>query len=275
MTHSISPYYTMAFVTDGGGCKPAWNGVFSSTSPDGLSQLTTLRAAGGDASLSFGGANNSELATTCSSESTLQAAYQAIITQYSLKQIDFDIEGGDASNLTAAQLRDTTLVALQKANPGLKVTFTFPVETYGISSTVIQIVQDAVAKGVSLTAVNVMAMDFGGAYDNGANMYLDMEETSWSTMQQLEQVWSGQSHAFYAGMVGLTPMIGENDDSTEVFSLANASSTVSFAENQGLGMLAFWAESRDSQCTSGETNYLCSNVSQSTGQFGTIFAAFN
>lgn len=274
MSYSTSHYFTMAFVTDGGGCVPAWNGKAVSSNPDGLSALQTLRSSGGDAALSFGGANNSELATTCPSESALQAAYQAVITQYSLKRIDFDIEGGAPGNTSANDMRAKALVALQAANPGLQVTFTLPVETYGLDSACIALLQDAISDGVNITAINGMAMDFGGSYDNGGQMYLDMQLTAWSMMDQIQALYPSYSHTQVANLVGITPMIGENDLSTEVFTLANASSTVTFAQQQGIGMLAFWSESRDASCTSGESNYLCSNITQTPGEFASIFDGF-
>jgi len=271
MNYSTSHYFTMAFVTDSGGCTPAWNGKPVSTNQLSLSAVQALRASGGDVSLSFGGANGTELATSCSSESALQAAYQSVISTYSLKRIDFDIEGGAPGNTSANDLRAKAVKALQSANPGLQVTFTLPVETYGLDAAPLALVQNAISNGVNITAVNGMSMDFGGSYDHGGQMYLDQQLTAWSLMAQLQSLLPGDSHAQIASMVGITPMIGQNDLSTEVFTTANASSTVSFAQQQGLGMLAFWSESRDHSCASGETNYLCSNISQNPGQFASIF----
>jgi hypothetical protein len=42
-----------------------------------------------------------------------------------------------------------------------------------------------------------------------------------------------------------------------------------------MGELGFWSESRDHSCQSGETNYLCSSISQSPNQFASIFDGFN
>ena len=65
--------------------------------------------------------------------------------------------------------------------------------------------------------------------------------------------------------VGVTPMIGVNDTSAEVFTTGNASTVESFAASNGIQLLAFWALGRDNQGASG--------TPQSTYQFTNIFMA--
>src|SRR5882762_9942525 len=78
------------------------------------------------------------------------------------------------------------------------------------------------------------------------------------------------------GNIGITPMIGVNDDSAEVFSEANASSVVSFANANGIGRLAFWSVDRDQPC-GGSINGLpvCSEISQAKLDFTKIFNGFS
>ena len=237
--------------------------------------MHALRAAGGDVSLSFGGATGSELATTCGSVSALQAAYQSVINIYHLTQIDFDIEGGAVGNTTANSNRNQAVKNLQAANPGLRITYTLPVETYGFDAGPITLLQDAAAKGVNVYAVNGMTMDFGGSYDHGGAMYLDQQLSAWSMMSQLQSIWPSMLFVLIAAMTCITPMIGVNDNPAESFQRSDATNTVSFAKSQGIGEMGFWAESRDHSCASGETNYLCSSISQSAHQFASIFNGFN
>ena len=52
--------------------------------------------------------------------------------------------------------------------------------------------------------------------------------------------------------VGITPMIGVNDVTCEVFSVQDAQETVAFAQNNSfVGLLAFWAVGAD-----GNNSYL-------------------
>jgi hypothetical protein len=48
-------------------------------------------------------------------------------------------------------------------------------------------------------------------------------------------------------MLGNTPMIGQNDSSGEIFTLADTATATaeSYAAQQGIAMLSFWAEGRD------------------------------
>src|SRR5580693_4444704 len=85
-------------------------------------------------------------------------------------------------------------------------------------------------------------------------------------------VWSVTGSYTYAN-VGITPMIGVNDDGS-TFTLADASSVASWASSNGIGRLAFWSVDRDQACPGGNggaASPTCSGVSQSTGQFTSAF----
>jgi hypothetical protein len=228
--------------------------------------------------ISFGGAAGSELGASCSSASALQAQYQKVITQYSLKHMDFDIEGGALGNASANAMRNTVIAALQKANPGLTVSYTLPALPNGVTQQAMSLLQDAVAKGVNIQTVNVMAMDFGGAYDNGGQMGISAMYTGWSTMNQLETLYPNLTHAQIAAKVGITPMIGQNDNPGEVFTLDNASYLVTTAQQNGVGLLSYWSETRDKPCAAGQAAVPaqgdCSGISMSPFAFANIFKNF-
>jgi hypothetical protein len=73
-------------------------------------------------------------------------------------------------------------------------------------------------------------------------------------------------------MIGVTPMIGQNDDPAEVFSEADAQTLVSFAQQNHLGRLSFWSADRDQPC-GGTVSGLsaCSEISQQPLDFTRIF----
>jgi len=87
--------------------------------------------------------------------------------------LDFDIEGDANANPTRSDgvnsvtLRNQAIAALQKADPGLKVSFTLPVNETGFDSSEIGVLQNAVSNGVALSVVNIMTMDFGEAIASG------------------------------------------------------------------------------------------------------------
>src|SRR5262249_54482631 len=148
-------HYTLAFIVDGGGCTPVWGG--SPTTPLSanlyVADIASLRAAGGDVAISFGGAAGTELGVSCGSAAAIQAAYQAVISKYAVRRVDFDLEGGGMGN---AAMRNQAIKALQVANPGLQVSYTLPVLSTGMPDSAVAIVSDALSRGIAISAVNVM-----------------------------------------------------------------------------------------------------------------------
>jgi hypothetical protein len=273
---SVSKFYMLAFIVDGGGCVAEWGAVIPLSTPDFLSgDIASLRALGGDVIVSFGGEDGSELAETCPNESALQTQYQTVITQYGLKRIDFDIEGAAVAESASTALRDQAIVALQVANPGLQVSFTLPVMPTGLTQDGINVVQDAINKGVNLTAVNVMAMDYGSP---DSQMGQDAINAAVATIAQLGALYPSKSAAELAAMIGVTPMIGVNDTPGETFTLFDAQLLESYAASNGFGLLSFWSATRDQECSGGAQTYAsddCSGVIQSQFQYSGIFNQFN
>jgi chitodextrinase len=270
--------YTLAFIIDGGGCTAMWGGTPPTPLSSNLyvSDVASLRAAGGDVVVSFGGAAGTELGSSCGSVASLQAQYQAVITKYQLKRVDFDLEGGGLSNVTT---RNQAIRNLQAANPGLQVSYTLPVLPTGMLPNAVAVVSDAIAQGVSISQVNVMAMDFGQSFDNNGDMQLSAIRSGWATMAQLQDLLPAASHAQIARMVGVTVMIGQNDNNAEVFKMSDIAGLVSQAKAQGIGMLSFWSATRDRPCANGQIGPPalgeCSGVSQGALDFSAGFSAFS
>ena len=74
-------------------------------------------------------------------------------------------------------------------------------------------------------------------------------------------------------MVGVTPMLGQNDNASEVFGQTDAQQLITFAQQNHLGELAFWEVTRDANaCTGGLSK--CTNITQTPYQFSKMFAGF-
>ena len=229
-------YYTLAFLTPKSGCTPEWeNGGYGVGQFN--SQISSLQAAGGNVIVSFGGAEGGELAQTCTSVSSLTAAYANVVNTTGATRLDFDIEGGVLSDTSATSLRDQALAALQAEDPAVQVDFTLAVDNDGLptgSGSEYALLQDAKSKGVKVSMVNIMTMDFG----DGQNALADAESAAQGTASQLAGLYGISSSAAY-GMMGLTPIAGQNDDN-EDFTIANANTLESFAASKGVGELSFW-----------------------------------
>jgi chitinase len=229
-------YYTLAFLIPQSGCTPQWEDDGSGVGAF-ASQISAIQSAGGNVIISFGGEAGGELAQTCTNVSQLTAAYQNVVNTYGVNRLDFDIEGGVLSDTAATSLRDQALAALQAQDPAVQVDFTLAVAPNGLptgTGSEYALLQDAKAKGVKVSVVNIMTMDFGA----GSNDLADAESAAQATASQLSGLYGISTSAAY-GMMGLTPIAGTNDDGT-YFSTANASSLESFAASNGVAELSFW-----------------------------------
>jgi chitinase len=226
-------FYTLAFLIPQSGCTPMWEagnyalGTFTS-------QVNTFKNSGGNVIVSFGGAAGGELAQTCTSVSSLTAAYASVVSAYG-PRLDFDIEGGPLDDTASISRRDQALAALQAQNPAVQVDFTLPVAPNGLLGNSINLLNDAKAKGVKVNLVNLMTMDFG----NGHNPLNDAESAANAVHGQLGGIYTGLSSAALWNLIGLTPIAGQNDDN-EFFSQSDASTLESFAAGNGVQELSFW-----------------------------------
>ncbi len=260
------PGITLAFLVDGG-CVAVWGGglgnVSNATFPNGTSvasAISALTSAGRKVIISWGGANGSAL-SSCGTAAQAQAMYQSVFNAYpTISGQDFDIEGGVNATMLAAALK-----GLKAANSSKSISLTLPVLPTGLVSAGLTIVNACHSAGFHPDTINVMAMDYGSANDNGGNMLLSAQQAAQATRSQ-----TGDN-------IGVTPMIGVNDTNTEIFTTANASAFVTWAKGQSyINRLAFWSLSRDNGSCAGQTfaSPICSGLSQSTWQFSQIFAGF-
>ena len=228
--------YTLAFLIPRSGCTPQWEDDGSSVGAF-AAQISAIQSSGGNVIVSFGGEAGGELAQTCTNVSQLTAAYQNVVNTYGVTRLDFDIEGGVLSDTAATALRDQALAALQAADPAVQVDFTLAVSPQGLptgTGSEYALLQDAKAKGVKVSVVNIMTMDFGA----GSNDLADAESAAQGTASQLASLYGISTSAAY-NMMGLTPIAGTNDDGT-YFSTSNAQSLESFAASNGVAELSFW-----------------------------------
>ena len=271
--------FNLAFVVSGGGgCTPEWGGVTAIGNDPVAAQTGALRAIGGDVRISFGGQAGSELAETCTTVPQLQAAYQQVISAYDVNKIDFDIEGAAVANTSANARRDQALAALEAQDPGLQVSFTLPVLPSGLTTDGDAILTGAVQAGVKLSAVNVMAMDYGdGAAPNpSGQMGTFAIDAATATDAQVATAL-GISDAAAWSKIGVTPMIGVNDTSDEIFTVANAQQLAAFAASKHLAWLSMWSAARDTECPAGVQAFAqptCSSIASTAHQFMTTLGAY-
>ena len=257
---------------------PAWGGytAYSAASAYRLSDINSFRALGGDMIISFGGASGTELAAYIADTNRLKTAYQSVINTYSATRVDFDIEGALVADSASVKRRSVVLAALQAdaaaAGRELNISLTLPVLPTGLDNNGLAVVRSAVTNGVSLTCVNIMAMDYGdsAAPNPSGHMgdYAIMAATN--LFNQLKSVYQAagapKTDAQLWQMVGVTPMLGVNDVITEVFDQAAAAQLVAFGQSNNVGTLSFWSLNRDQSGQSG--------IAQTAFQFTRIFLGY-
>jgi len=260
-------------------CSPTWAGYTAytvGTTGDNLANVSAFQASGGQVVASFGGAINDELARVCTNSTSLLAAYTKVVTRYNLNRIDFDLEGTDVSDSTSNKRRAAVVATLQAqraaAGRPLQVSLTLPVMPYGLIASGTRTVTEFAAAGVKLSAVNVMAMDYG---DGTTAMGAAAISAAKATATQLGSIpaYAGLTSAQRLSMVGVTPMIGQNDLPGEVFTVADATTVAQFAKANSLGVLSWWEMTRDQPCTGGIPAYMCSGVSNPQWSFSKAFVA--
>ncbi|MYS22152.1 Carbohydrate binding domain-containing protein [Streptomyces sp. DvalAA-14] len=260
--------YTAAFVL-GEGCTQIWGdtlpiGADSFTDPE----IARAKSEGASVIISSGGASGLALAWTCSNQSSIDAGYQAIINDYGVSQLDFDIEGAAIADTAAAARQMQAMKDLKASNPGLQFSMTLPVLANGLTNDGVNILKAAKNAGIKIDVVNIMTMDYyAGA---GTEMGQGSVSAAQATLAQMKSVDSGYTYA----NLGITPMIGKNDDGS-TFTLADAQTVETFAAQNGVGRLAFWSANRDQPC-SGSANSLstCSEISQSSLAFTDKFVPY-
>jgi hypothetical protein len=260
--------FTMAFIISAG-CRASWFNAFDPRTRWSGDQVDAIRARGGDIKISFGGASGIELAQDCQTVSALATEYQAVVNAYQLKYMDLDIEGAAVADPTSVNRRSQALAQVQRATPGLKISLTLPVLPEGLTADGVNVVRAAINAGVNIDLVNVMAMDYqrpSGDYGEFA------KQAAQSTFNQIKPLFPGLTDAQVWRKVGVTPMLGQNDDGG-IFQKSDATDLVNFAKSKHLGFLSFWEETRDRNACFGAL-FRCTNVTQAPFDYSRIFAGF-
>jgi hypothetical protein len=264
-------YYTLAFIISDREGFPAWDG--SSDLRIGTnyyaSQIQALRAVGGDVLISFGGEAGAEIAINTTNATDLQAKYQSVIDEYHLTWMDFDIEGKALSKMDANHRRNLVLSQLQKKNSSLLISFTLPVNPTGMEDESLIMLKDAVSKGVKIESVNIMTMDYGARISAGNKMGdLAISASNASHRQTLS--------IDPAIKIGITPMIGQNDQKGEIFTLDDARAVLAFAKTNGwVRSVSFWSSNRDHPKGARKGSNHSSGIEQQDWDFTSIFKPFS
>lgn len=254
--------FQLAFILapNGGGCSPTWDGTSAVSSDTAVANvISRIRGAGGDVSVSVGGYGGTKLGQTCGTVAATAAAYQQVITKYSLKAIDFDLEEPEYENTAAIANELGAAKTLQANNPGLFVSVTMPGTSAGTGWFGTQLLDQA--KSIGFTPNNFSIMPFDGGFNGGSSQVSALEALHGLLMSHLG--WdsaTAYSHEGFSGMNG-------KSDAAEMFYTSDFQTVYDYATSHGLGRFTFWSVNRDRACVGTTDNGVCSNVPQNDWDF--------
>ncbi|MYT71937.1 MULTISPECIES: chitinase [unclassified Streptomyces] len=265
--------FQLAFILapSGGGCSPTWDGTAPVSSDTAVkAKIDAIRAKGGDVSVSIGGYNGTKLGQACSDAASTAAAYQQVITKYSLKAIDFDLEEPEYENTAAVRNEIGAAKILQQNNPGLYVSVTTAGTADGTGWFGKQMLLEAKSQG--FTPNNFSIMPFDGGFNGAASQTAAL--TNFNAILQSTFGWdqaTAYAHEGFSGMNG-------RSDTGEMFTQADFQTVLDYATSHGMDRFTFWSLNRDRQCTpadnGGRTSGTCSSVAQNSWDFAKYSVKF-
>jgi chitinase len=232
---------TLAFGVTRGSC--ALDAYLQDKMPDARAYV----AAGGDLIVSMGGADGTYAEIACSDDQ-LFALLEKLMVDSGTRRIDWDVEGQQLNNVDATARRSRVLLRLQAKYPTLYTSFTLPSWLRGMPIEAVNLLRSTVAAGVRIQMVNVMVMSFGPenirSLVSPATVGQAAEMSFEASATQLATVYPGKSAAQVRAMMGMTPMIGVNDDGATL-TLADARMLADYVKAKGIGLLSYWSFQRD------------------------------
>lgn len=237
-----------------GSCKA--QGAFAGMGDD----IKAFRKQGGRVILSYGGASDDPpyLQKSCGDAKSLASVISGQMDTYDTHNLDFDIEGDNLGDTTSNNRLVDALAILQQRYSDLYVSYTLPVDAYsGLPTTAVAVIRRSIDKGVKVSRVNLMTMDYGQMPPKGkssADMVLGSVE---ATVAQLKKLYPSASSAAIYHMVGITPLIGQNDppgSGSFYFTVSDAKAVAAYAKEKGIGLLSYWGLMRDRSGSSSSNN---------------------
>ncbi len=232
---------TLAFAS--GECgQERWGGL--SAQKLATANLLALQQANVGYMISTGGADDM---FTCSSETGMEAFIKRYQSSH-LLGFDFNIEAQQTEAMIQDLVHQVSLAA--KRYPALRYSFTLAAigtgEENSLNPTGKKVMHALAKAEMENFHINLMVMNYGHA-DRGncvvRNGQCDMVASAIRAVNNLSRTYHLPLHR-----IEVTPMLGINDETSNVFTLEDAHRLATFAKTYGLGGLHFWSLNRDVGC---------------------------
>ena len=283
---SGAKYLTLAFLQSAGkgSCTLTWNGDKSQLIGQSMfdAGIATLQSRGGDVIPSFGGYSadqgGTEIADSCTDVNKIVAAFESVVTTYGVTRLDMDVEAKSLNNSAGIDRRNKAIALTEQwataHSVPLQIQYTLPVEPQGLEANGEAVLQNAVQNGARVDSVNIMVFDYYQRKAGTVNMGTAATSAATNTYGELQSIFGNGASWSMVGMT-LLPGIDDFPKKTEVTSLSDAQTMLSFAQQHGLNFLSIWAIQRDNGGCPGTTDSnTCSGITQNTWDFSHLLEPF-
>lgn len=226
----------------------------------------------GNIIISSGGANGIELINKLSVEECIKI-YKYMYDIYQIKHFDFDIEGFYISDNNLTNKRCHLIKEIKRQIPNAIIQYTIPISPDGLHTEGLNLLKLSKQNNIDPDIINLMTMDFGTYY--APNGKTDMAKYC---IQCIESVQKQLNELSIHSKIGVTPMIGVNDCTDEIFSIDNANELINYCKyNNNVKLVSFWCINRDNgnkiNNNYADCNY--SGIEQKLYEFSCIFNKIN
>jgi len=119
-------------------------------------------------------------------------------------------------------------------------------------------------RGSSLNhyVINLMTMDYGSASSSVCVVSAGSCQMAQSAIQAVKNL--EHTYGIPADKIAVTPMIGMNDATSEIFTVADVNTLSSYVVSNSLAGLHFWSLDRDTPCSDTYASPTCNSIPSTT-----------
>ena len=250
-----------------------WGGYYSlsSANPDNaqykgiLKALNDLRNKGGDFAISIGGQLGDAPWVVTQSKESLENFYNEIISTYSLKRMDLDIE--ESNQDESQNIINAKAIKAVQDKTGVEITLTIPIMPSGWQDKQIKTIRAYLDAGVDITLINSMTMCYGTGVNSDEDYGTASVRAITNSVSQMKLIYADYGFNLTDDQAylktGATFSIGFESNLYPTFTLAMANTVVNDAIKHNYGLVSMWSMGRDAMLESNQaitTKYNYSEV---------------
>ena len=276
------PYFNLGFIQpdqttpleSNGTIRWGWGGYYTLGEAGGQNSsqykaihqsIKSLRDSRGDYTISVGGQVGKAPWVVTQDINALANFYKEIISLYSLKRLDLDIE--ESNQDYYQNIANAKAIKQVQDETNIEITLTIPIMPSGWQQKQLNIIKAYLDVGVDVALFNSMTMCYGtGVYANEDYGTASIRAIT-NSIAQLKTIYAGYGIALTDDQAylktGATFSIGYENELYPTFTLDMANTIVSDAIKHNFGMVSMWSMGRDAMLSPNKaitTQYNYTNI---------------